>query len=302
MNPDPSTLARPTTAGHSSSSANRERVRSSSSGFAGVFFLIVLLVGAIAFFRAGQFMFAIPMAVIWFFCLKGLFTLQPNEAMALIFFGKYVGTVRAAGFHYTNPFNSKIKLSLRSRNFNSERLKVNDKRGNPIEIAIVVVWRIEDTAQALFDVDDYVSYVRIQSESAIRYLASEYAYDDGEENETTLRGGGELVSHSLQKELQERLNKAGVLVEEARITHLAYAAEIAQAMLRRQQAEAVIAARKKIVTGAVSMVEMALTELAEKQIVELDAERKAAMVSNLLVVLCAESEVTPVVNTGTLYH
>jgi hypothetical protein len=195
----------------------------------------------------------------------------------------------------------RFKVSLRARNLNGEKLKVNDKRGNPIEIAAVVVWRVQDTAQAMFDVDDYENYVRVQSESALRHLASLYAYDHGEENETTLRSGVEDVSQALRKELQERLQKAGVVVEEARLTHLAYAPEIAQAMLRRQQAEAVIAARQKIVHGAVSMVDMALKELAEKHVVQLDDERKAAMVSNLMVVLCGESEVHPVVNTGTLY-
>lgn len=232
----------------------------------------------------------------------GYFTLQPNEARVLILFGAYKGTVRSSGFHWTNPFYTKRKVSLRSRNLNSDKLKVNDKRGNPIEIAAVVVWRVEDTAQASFDVQDYESYVRIQSESAVRHLASSYAYDHGEENEITLRSGGEEVALALKAELQERLDKAGVLVEEARLTHLAYAPEIAQAMLRRQQAEAVIAARQKIVHGAVSMVDLALRELAEKQVVRLDDERKAAMVSNLLVVLCAEAEVAPVINTGTLYN
>ena len=196
---------------------------------------------------------------------------------------------------------SRHKISLRARTLNGEKLKVNDKRGNPIEIAAVVVWRVQDTAQAAFDVDDYEKYVETQSESALRHLASCYAYDHGEENEITLRSGVEEVSQALRKELQERLAKAGVMVEEARLTHLAYAPEIAQAMLRRQQAEAVIAARQKIVHGAVSMVDMALKELAEKQVVQLDDERKAAMVSNLMVVLCGESEVHPVVNTGTLY-
>ena len=234
--------------------------------------------------------------------LQGHFTLQPNEAAVLILFGAYKGTVRTSGFHWTNPFNSKKKISLRSRNLNGEKLKVNDKRGNPVEIAAVVVWRVRDTAQAMFDVEDYQSYVRIQSESAVRHLATAYAYDHGEENEITLRGGGDDVAVALGKELQERLAKAGVSVEEARLTHLAYAPEIAQAMLRRQQAEAVIAARKMIVHGAVSMVQMALTELEEKDVLTLDNERKAAMVSNLLVVLCGEAEVSPVVNTGTLYH
>ncbi len=262
-------------------------------------------------------------------CLFGFFTLQPNEARVLLLFGQYKGTVRQSGFHWANPFYSnglktgglrfsatkekpieaslatkhgwRNKISLRVRNLNSDRLKVNDKRGNPIEIAAVIVWRVQDTAQAVFDVDDYETYVRIQSESAIRHLASGYAYDHGEENEITLRSGVEEVSQALRQELQARLEKAGVDVEEARLTHLAYAPEIAQAMLRRQQAEAVIAARQKIVHGAVSMVDMALRELAEKQVVQLDDERRAAMVSNLMVVLCGEAEVHPVVNTGTLY-
>jgi len=269
--------------------------------------------------------------------MPGFFTLQPNEARVLILFGKYKGTVRDSGFHWGNPFysngskpsqramsfrlklqaiaekqapgenplmlkqGSRNKISLRARNLNSEKLKVNDKRGNPVEIAAVIVWRVQDTAQAMFDVDDYETYVRIQSESAIRHVASAYAYDHGEENEVTLRSGVDEVSQALQKELQARLDKAGVMVEEARLTHLAYAPEIAQAMLRRQQAEAVIAARQKIVHGAVSMVDMALKELADKQVVSLDDERKASMVSNLMVVLCGEAEVHPVVNTGTLY-
>jgi regulator of protease activity HflC (stomatin/prohibitin superfamily) len=249
--------------------------------------------------------------------MGGFFTLQPNEARVLILFGAYKGTVRDSGFHWANPFYSKgsvlavvpsrgkvyqmHKISLRVRNFNSEKLKVNDKRGNPIEIAAVIVWRVADTAQATFDVDDYENYVRVQSESAIRHLASTYAYDHGEDDELTLRSSVDEVSASLRTELQARLGKAGVEVDEARLTHLAYAPEIAQAMLRRQQAEAIIAARQKIVHGAVSMVHMALKELAEQGVVQLDEERKAAMVSNLMVVLCGEAEVQPVVNTGTLY-
>jgi regulator of protease activity HflC (stomatin/prohibitin superfamily) len=235
-------------------------------------------------------------------CWAGFFTLQPNQARVLILFGEYKGTARREGFHWTNPFMKKLLVSLRLRNMEGEQLKVNDLRGNPIEIAAVVVWRVNETAQAVFDVDDYENYVEVQSESAVRHLASAYAYDQGEENEITLRSGVDEVSLALQKELQARLAKAGVVVEEARITHLAYAPEIAQAMLRRQQAEAVIAARQKIVHGAVSMVDMALRDLKEKQVVQLDDERKAAMVSNLLVVLCGEAEVSPVINTGTLYH
>ena len=268
---------------------------------------------------------------------RGFFTLQPNEARVLVLFGNYEGTVRTSGFHWGNPFytngsqqfgglnagaemQSKLasaktstgltsrqtlgrnKMSLRARTLNGDKLKVNDKRGNPIEIAAVVVWRVEDTAQAMFDVDNYENYVPTQSESALRHLASLYSYDYGEENEITLRSGVSEVSQALRGELQDRLAKAGVVVDEARLTHLAYAPEIAQAMLRRQQAEAVIAARQKIVQGAVSMVDMALKELTEKQVLVLDDERKAAMISNLMVVLCGESEVHPVLNTGTLYN
>jgi len=277
---------------------------------------------------------AVLMIALGIFSCFGFFTLEPNEARVLILFGAYKGTVRSNGFHWANPLYArnrgavpgstpvaktvkvgplsmsdgtmtqpklKTKLSLRVHNFNSQTLKVNDKRGNPVEIAAVVVWRVEDTAQAVFDVEDYESYVQVQSESAIRNIASLYAYDHGEEDELTLRGGGDEVAHALKKELEVRLAKAGVVVEEARLTHLAYAPEIAPAMLRRQQAEAVIAAREKIVLGAVSMVEMALSELARKNVVKLDEERKAAMVSNLLVVLCGTEEAAPVINTGTLY-
>jgi regulator of protease activity HflC (stomatin/prohibitin superfamily) len=267
----------------------------------------------------------------------GYFTLQPNQARVLILFGAYKGTVRVSGFHWANPFYSRsrgtafqkettshtsqknrakdghsagglgsqwltTKLSLRARNFSSDALKVNDKRGNPVEIAAVVVWRVENTAQAVFDVEDYTSYVEIQSESAIRSIASRYAYDQGEEHEITLRGGADEVSLALKEELQIRLAKAGVIVEEARLTHLAYAPEIAPVMLRRQQAEAIIAARKIIVQNAVGMVHMALDELDRKNVVKLDDERKAAMVSNLLVVLCGNSDASPVINTGTLYN
>jgi len=233
---------------------------------------------------------------------NGFVTLLPNEACLLTLFGSYAGTARESGFWWTNPFMMKRKISLRSRNLEGGKLKVNDKQGNPIEIAAVVVWRIADTAQACFDVESFEDYVRVQSESAVRHLANSYAYDHGEEHETTLRSGVDEVSHALCRELQERLAKAGVHVEEARLTHLAYAPEIAQAMLRRQQAEAVIAARQKIVHGAVSMVQMALQDLSDRNVVHLDEERKAAMVSNLLVVLCGESEVHPVINTGTLYN
>lgn len=230
----------------------------------------------------------------------GFFTLQPNVSAVMLLFGAYKGTVRTAGFHWANPFFQKIKVSLRTRNFNTDTLKVNDQRGNPTEIAAVVVWRVEDTAQACFDVDDYANYVHIQSESALRYLASHYPYDSTDDS-MSLRGSMEEVSRDLQHQLQERLSKAGVVVEEARLSHLAYAPEIAGAMLRRQQAEAVVAARQRIVEGAVGMVEMALQRLQEHKTIELDEERRAAMVSNLLVVLCGEQAAQPVVNAGTLY-
>ncbi|MEG0323849.1 MAG: SPFH domain-containing protein [Raoultibacter sp.] len=255
----------------------------------------------------------------------GFFTIQPNQARVLILFGDYKGTVRDEGFHWANPFYSRnsgattttnvkgeekvtprsLKLSLRARTYNGEHLKVNDKQGNPIEIADVIVWRIADTTKAIFDVDDYEMYVRTQSETALRHVATTYAYDNGpgaDDGEITLRGNIEDVSKTLKEELSIRLEKAGVVIDDARLTHLAYAPEIAQAMLRRQQAEAVIAAREKIVQGAVSMVDMALTELAAKHVVELDDERRAAMVSNLMVVLCGDSEAQPVLNTGTLYQ
>ena len=231
-------------------------------------------------------------------CLGGHFTLQPNEACVLSFFGPYVGTVRESGFYWVNPFMTKRKISLRSRNFEGAKLKVNDKGGNPIDIAAVVVWRVENSAQACFDVEDYDNYVRIQSETALRHLANSYAYDHGEEHEITLRSGVEEVSAALRAELHDRLKLAGVTVDEARLTHLAYASEIAGVMLRRQQAEAIIAARQKIVHGAVSMVEMALKDLEQKQIVSFDAAQKASLVTNLLVVLCSESEAQPVVNAG----
>jgi regulator of protease activity HflC (stomatin/prohibitin superfamily) len=231
----------------------------------------------------------------------GFFIVNPNEAATLLLFGAYKGTCRQNGFRWANPFLKKIKVSLKARNLNGERLKVNDLSGNPIEIAVVVVWQVRDTAQALFDVDDYFSYVTIQSESAVRHLASAYPYD-GAEDEITLRGATDDINHRLVKELQERLDRAGVTVIEARLSHLAYAPEIAHAMLQRQQASAVVAARQKIVEGAVGMVEMALVELNKQQLVKLDEERKAAMVSNLLVVLCSDRHTQPVVNTGTLYQ
>lgn len=289
-------------------------------------FLIFAFQSGTSTWRVTFLILLLPICIV---LLKGFFTLQPNEARVLVLFGDYKGTVRSSGFHWGNPFYTngprqvsafstaplnksggsavshhtlgRNKISLRARTLNGEKLKVNDKRGNPIEIAAVVVWRVGDTAQATFDVDNYENYVLTQSESALRHLASLYSYDYGEDNEITLRSNVTEVSQALRAELQDRLAKAGVTVDEARLTHLAYAPEIAQAMLRRQQAEAVIAARQKIVQGAVSMVDMALKEIAEKQVLALDDERKAAMVSNLMVVLCGEAEVHPVLNTGTLY-
>jgi regulator of protease activity HflC (stomatin/prohibitin superfamily) len=314
------------------STASRESERNVTSGWIMLPSNIALILGSAALFvyslvhglrTEGRPMWALLIIAVllelWsWIMLIGFFTLQPNEARVLLLFGAYKGTVRKSGFHWANPFYSRSlkaggpqapalpacgrdKVSLRARTLNVVKLKVNDKRGNPIEIAAVVVWRVADTAQAVFDVDDYEGYVHLQSESALRHLASAYRYDDGEENEPTLRGNVDEISRALRQELQERLAIAGVVADEARLTNLAYAPEIAQVMLRRQQAEAVIAARQKIVHGAVSMVDMALKDLAQKEVVELDNERKAAMVSNLMVVLCSESEVHPVVNTGTLY-
>lgn len=239
--------------------------------------------------------------MIWATLLGGFFTLQPNMAAVLVLFGRYAGTVKTSGFHWANPFFSKTRVSLRARNLNNDRIKVNDSRGNPIEIAAVVVWRVTNTAQAIFDVDEFVHYVTVQSESALRHLASEYPYDTTEDGQLSLRGSMDEVSASLTKELQNRVNLAGVKIDEARLSHLAYAPEIAHAMLQRQQAEAVVAARTRIVDGAVGMVEMALDRLEKRSTIKLDDERRAAMVSNLLVVLCGDRSAQPVVNTGTLY-
>jgi hypothetical protein len=233
--------------------------------------------------------------------LAGLFTVNPNEGRVLQLFGRYVGTARQEGLRWANPFYTKRRVSLRVRNFESARLKVNDRDGNPIEIAAVVVWRVVDTAEALFEVDDYTNFVKVQSESAVRALATSYTYDAHQDDVLSLRGSTAEVAEHMQKEIQARLTKAGIQVMEARISHLAYAPEIAAAMLQRQQAGAIIAARQRIVEGAVGMVEMALEMLSHRAIVQLDDERKAAMVSNLLVVLCGERAAQPIVNTGTIY-
>lgn len=239
-----------------------------------------------------------------FFIIIGLTVINPNEARVTTFFGDYVGTMKQNGLRWVNPLYRRRKISLRARNLNGQKLKVNDKLGNPIEIAAVVVWKVSETAKAIFEVDDYQKFVDIQSEAAVRHLASSYAYDtiEDEHASITLRDGSGKINEMLEKELNERIAQAGVEVIEARISHLSYAPEIAGAMLQRQQATAVVAARKQIVEGAVGMVEMALARLSEKEIVTLDEERKAAMVSNLLVVLCGEKSVSPVVNAGTLYN
>jgi hypothetical protein len=282
-----------------------------TSGYVGLGVGLVLLAAAVPLLLgvavAGPRMLALAVLsfVVGAFVLRGLYMLQPNEAAILLLFGAYKGTDRTEGLRWANPFYKKQKISLRAHNLASDRLKVNDKRGNPIEIAAAIVWRVQDSAQASFDVENYVEYVRIQAEAAVRHLASSYAYDEGEdlhEGEITLRAGQDRVAQSLIRELTDRFDQAGIVVEDAKLTHLAYAPEIAQVMLRRQQAEAIIAARSKIVHGAVSMVEMALKGLSERDIVHLDDERRAAMVSNLLVVLCSEGEAQPVINTGTLYQ
>ena len=249
--------------------------------------------GSIAFFG--------PTAAILLFLSKGFFQVQPNQGQVMQLFGRYAGTARDEGLRWTNPFYAKRPVSLRVRNFESSKLKVNDSDGNPIEIAAVVVWQVVDTAEAVFEVDNYENFVQIQSESALRQMAQSYPYDSHDTGEPSLRSHGDEVNSHIRNEIQSRLGKAGVSVIEARISHLAYAQEIAQAMLQRQQAGAIIAARTRIVEGAVSMVEMALAELGKRGVVELDNERRAAMVSNLLVVLCGDRATQPVVNTGTLY-
>jgi regulator of protease activity HflC (stomatin/prohibitin superfamily) len=251
---------------------------------------------------AGAALLLVLMSVAFLFILCGFYLLQPNQAAAILLFGDYKGTDRINGLRWRLPWLSRTKISTRIHNITSDRIKVNDLRGNPVEIATNVVWRVTDTAQALFDVANYMEFVEIQIESAVRAIGAKYPYDDLEHQETTLRGDAEVVSEELERELQDRVTRAGITVDECRLTHLAYAQEIAQAMLRRQQAEAVIAARSKIVIGAVSMVENAIQLLSEKNVVQLDDERKAAMVSNLMVVLCSEHSTQPVVNTGSLYQ
>jgi regulator of protease activity HflC (stomatin/prohibitin superfamily) len=285
-----------------------ERRYSAPSGIPALIGIIVLLIADGAWFvnsiqnqTVSAILVAILAAIVLLICLGGFFTVAPNEGKVLQFFGNYVGTVRDAGPRWTNPFYSKRGISLRVRNFESSKLKVNDSDGNPIEIAAVVVWQVVDTAEALFQVNDYEDFVHIQSESALRQMAQTYPYDSHDTGGVSLRSHGKEIVEHLQNEIQERLASAGVKVIEARISHLAFAPEIAQAMLQRQQASAIIAARTRIVEGAVTMVEMALDQLKTRGVVQLDEERKAAMVSNLLVVLCGERGTQPIVNTGTLY-
>ena len=296
-----------------SAHTRRELPFSSTNGYLAACAGIVLLLGAVFLFKTGVegtdgpalFVGVLLLALAGLVCLTGLFMLQPNESAIITLFGKYIGTDRSEGLRWAFPLYVKRRLSLRARNFTVPTLKVNDKRGNPVEISAAIVWRVRDTAQAVFEVDDFERYVSIQAEAALRHLASQYAYDEGEdlpEGETTLRAGMDVVAEALKCELQARFEPAGVEALDAKLTHLAYAAEIAQVMLRRQQAEAIISARAKIVQGAVSMVEAALKGLSERGIVELDDERKAAMVSNLLVVLCSDKETQPIINTGTLYN
>jgi regulator of protease activity HflC (stomatin/prohibitin superfamily) len=282
-----------------------EKTVNPPSGYAAfILFLVLLVAAGISFWQLKPVIGALIIVFNFMLVLPGLVIVNPNESKVLTLFGKYVGTVKSDGFFWVNPFTTKKKVSLRAFNLNGQQLKVNDKVGNPIEIAAVIVWKVKDTAHAVFAVENYLQYVNIQSEAAVRHLANSFPYDNLEDETAgiTLRGGAEQVSILLEEELNERLARAGIEVLEARISHLAYAPEIAHTMLQRQQASAIISARKLIVEGAVGMVEMALTRLSEKNIVELDEERKAAMVSNLLVVLCGDRSVSPVVNTGTLYH
>jgi regulator of protease activity HflC (stomatin/prohibitin superfamily) len=273
------------------------------SGYIALLVVILLLGGAIAGFAAEVIWLGVVLTVLLFLAIIGFTVINPNEACVMVLFGAYRGTVKENGFFWVNPFYVKKKISLRARNFNSDPIKVNDKIGNPIKIGLVLVWRVDNTFKAAFEVDDYQHFVIVQSDAALRKLAGLYPYDNFEDHEAVvaLRSGGEEINKELEREIREKLTIAGINVIEARINYIAYAEEIANAMLRRQQATAVVAARFKIVEGAVSMVQMALEQLSDKKIVELDEERKAAMVSNLMVVLCGDKDVTPIVNTGTLH-
>ncbi|GAA3621489.1 SPFH domain-containing protein [Flavivirga jejuensis] len=281
-----------------------EKIITPTDGYSMLFIFFITLFGSITIvILTGSLFFLIPF-IISAFLFKGFIMVQPNNSIVLLLFGKYVGTINKNGFYWIIPFYTSKKISLRARNFDSERLKVNDKLGNPIMISTILVWRVKDTYKASFDIDNYENFVKVQTDAAVRKLASMYPYDnfadEGHTEDITLRSSVNEVSEALEKEIDERLSIAGIEVLEARIGYLAYAQEIANAMLKRQQATAIVAARHKIVEGAVSMVEMALQELGKKNIVDLDEERKAAMVSNLLVILCGDKDASPVLNTGTL--
>lgn len=274
------------------------------SGYLFLLFELLVIAGTVVSFMSAINWLGIVLTVAFIITAIGFTVIDPNESCVLVLFGAYKGTARENGFYWVNPFFAKKKISLRARNFDSDPIKVNDKLGNPIKIGLVLVWKVDNTYKAAFDVDDYVHFVFVQSDAALRKLAGLYPYDNFEDHdaEITLRGGGEEVNDELEREISERLQIAGIFVIEARINYIAYAEEIAGAMLRRQQATAVVAARFKIVEGAVSMVQMALQQLGEKKIVELDEDRKAAMVSNLMVVLCSDKDASPIVNAGTLHQ
>jgi regulator of protease activity HflC (stomatin/prohibitin superfamily) len=282
---------------------NQEKPYSPLSGYLMLAVVAVLFIGSIwglILVRNPQFIWPLALSIVF---MPGFFFVNPNSSVVLVLFGDYKGTVKVNGFYWVNPFFSRKSLSLRARNFDSDKIKVNDKVGNPIQIGVILVWQVKDTFKAAFEVDNYETFVKLQTDSAVRLLAGHYPYDNFDtDSEVTLRSAHEEVNHALEENLRNRLDMAGIAVIEARIGHLAYAPEIAGAMLRRQQASAVVSARFKIVEGAVSMVEMALDHLSQKKIIELDEERKAAMVSNLMVVLCSDKDVNPVVNTGTLNH
>lgn len=281
-----------------------EKIITPANGYLMLFLFLIMFIGGIAALILTENFYLIILIIAAIFIAPGFIMVQPNNSRVLLLFGKYVGTINKNGFYWVNPFFSKKKISLRASNFDSERLKVNDKLGNPVMISTILVWRVKDTYKAAFDVDNYENFVRVQTDAAVRKLASMYPYDnfadEGHIEDITLRSSVNEVSEALEKEIHERLSIAGIEVLEARIGYLAYAQEIANAMLKRQQATAIVAARHKIVEGAVSMVEMALEELGKKQIVDLDEERKAAMVSNLMVILCGDKDASPVLNTGTL--
>lgn len=282
---------------------NTEKTNSPLSGYVMLAIILVCLIIGIGGFVAARAPFFILLVIASILLMPGFFFVNPNSSVVLVLFGDYKGTVKSNGFFWVNPLFSKKPISLRARNFDSEKIKVNDKVGNPIQIGVILVWQVRDTFKAAFEVDNYENFVRIQSDSAVRKLAGLYPYDNFDTDaELTLRSGHEEVNRALEENLRNRLDIAGIHVIEARIGYLAYAPEIASAMLRRQQATAVVAARFKIVEGAVSMVQMALDQLSQQQIVDLDEERKASMVSNLMVVLCSDKDVSPVVNTGTLHH